>query len=401
MGWPKGKPNPLGALLPLFPAAGLRADLQAHGLSPTGAALKAGLQPGVVLRWTQGKAVPRPKSLKKLLEAIGVDPEPYERFLQPSTVSVVCPTCSKVRTLRKGELGVAGRRAQGRTELSRLADGRYRRPCRACSAAQHGRKALRQLNVTLLRKELGRQEADDVSEWAKGGDAEGTAALNKARVAILGGQQQLDKNRAKFRQMVRAPKGAEHRHAISLAHISRGSLKKPFSLCLLCGLLVHGHPWHQPCALRWLYRSRRKAPLGQGAQTQPPSVRRRGRPSDENLERNYHWLMVRRAGGGSRARLLAEADLKSFSKQAVNKGIESFLRLLPGSWDLVFSKNAGRRRANVGRQELVQLPHELEFLVGAGQRDGLIQKLHDFNMPEREIARLTGASPYRVRGFLR
>jgi hypothetical protein len=80
-------------------------------------------------------------------------------------------------------------------------------------------------------------------------------------------------------------------------------------------------------------------------------------------------------------------------------GVRAFLRRLPASWDFVFSASKLERRANTQRQKIVSLPLELESLMDAGERDGLIRRLVDFEMAEGDVARLTGATVYRVRGI--
>lgn len=81
----------------------------------------------------------------------------------------------------------------------------------------------------------------------------------------------------------------------------------------------------------------------------------------------------------------------------VTLAIRALIRLLPGSWGLVFSNPA---KGNDRRQELVQLPGELEPLISAGERDQLIERLHYFGMAESRITEVTGASLYRIRGIL-
>jgi hypothetical protein len=73
--------------------------------------------------------------------------------------------------------------------------------------------------------------------------------------------------------------------------------------------------------------------------------------------------------------------------------------VLPASWDLVFSSSKLERRANAQREKIVALPLEIESWIAAGERDGLIRRLVGFGMAEGNVAKLTGATVYRVRGI--
>jgi len=86
------------------------------------------------------------------------------------------------------------------------------------------------------------------------------------------------------------------------------------------------------------------------------------------------------------------------AKSAITEGIKAFLRVLPGSWDLVFSDRQGQR-GNTHRQKLVPLHLELERLVGTGGRDPLIRHLLEFGMKETDVAQVSGMGLPRVKGI--
>lgn len=180
------------------------------------------------------------------------------------------------------------------------------------------------------------------------------------------------------------------------ARIRRARPTRPFYLCPLCELIVQGHQWHRPCQLAWWGWCRRLGGYPCAA-VQPPPLRRRGPSPKPHLARNYVWLMARYKREKNRAELLAASGRH---KTGVTKAIQSFIRRLPGSWDLVFSWNATVRRTNRARQEVLQLPLALQRMTGAGARDPLIERLHGFGMPMKKIALVTGASVDRIRGIL-
>ncbi len=84
---------------------------------------------------------------------------------------------------------------------------------------------------------------------------------------------------------------------------------------------------------------------------------------------------------------------------AVTNGVAAFLRRLPGSWDLVFTRTSATRRVNVHRQERIPLPKEILEVVEVGGRDPLIRRLLDYGMKEEDVARLTGMGLSRVKGI--
>lgn len=392
----------------LFPSHQLDADLKARGLSPTGAAIRVGLQPSVVLPWVQGTAVPRASSLRKFLSELGVDLSPYQEFLDHADpmVLLVCPSCGRTRPMKKGLLPFAGRRVADRFELPRRADGRYERLCRACSSRGVGRQALRLVNKRALEHHLPKGDTWVLEDDPKGTErnvaTERSKILAKARTAAMGGAVTLADNRDQFRQMVKRPRGAEHRAAIARGHIIHAVLTRPFFHCRLCGLLVYGHPWHKPCALRALYWKRRNH-----ADELRPDF---GRPASPHTARNYQWLIRRRAGVSRRDALKSATHplgpygprqryrRRQPSKSTVTKAIASFVRLLPGSWNLVFSVGGHKKhqQGNDILQELIPLPLELHSLLEAGHRDELVWRLHSFGMPPEEISQVTGADGLRI-----
>ncbi len=97
--------------------------------------------------------------------------------------------------------------------------------------------------------------------------------------------------------------------------------------------------------------------------------------------------------------LLSTADPELSDKGTVTHGIQAFIRLLPGHWDLVFRGSLHWQRANLARQHLVPLPLEMLRIVGAGGRDPLIRRLLNFGMKEEDVARLTGMGLPRVKGI--
>ena len=397
------------ALRQLFPSRQLVADLRALGVTPTAAAIRAGMQPCVVLPWVHGVAVPPARSFKKFLSAVRIDPSAYQEFLERAdpVVLVVCPKCGRSRPMKKGLLKFAGRRVRNRHELRRRPDGRYERLCRLCSAREVGRKALRSVNQKAFERHLRKEDTWVLEDDPPGIGRETKAArariVRTAREAAMGGPAKLARNRDRFRQMVQAPKSAEHREAIARGHIVHAVLTRPFFLCHLCGLLVHGHPWHKPCALRWLYWNRKNRKDGH----RPVDL---GTSASRHTARNYRWL-IRRRTGMSRRELLNESgkglapyrDRLRFKRRrppesTVTKAIAAFVHLVPGSWDLLFSVGGHKkhRRGNRLLQELAPLPLELHAVIKSGDRDDLIQRLHSFGMPPLEIARVTGADTQRI-----
>jgi hypothetical protein len=394
----------------LFPRHQLAADLATLGLSPTAAAVRASMQPCVVLPWVQGVAVPRAGTFRRLISALDIDPSPYQGFLESanSFVILVCPNCGRIRTMKKGLLKFAGRRVKNRRELRRRPDDRYERLCRPCSARAVGRHALRAVNQKALERHLPQEDTwvleDDPATNNREIKRDRSRIVAAARAASMGGLATLTRNRQRFRQRAKAPKSPEHREAIARGYMIHAVLRRPFFLCPLCGLLVYGHHWHKPCAMRKLYWRRKNPKDGHGPEDLVGRVER-------YAARNYRWLIRRRAGG-SRRELLDESrhelgpyrDRQRFKrrrspKSTVTKAIEAFVRLLPGSWDLLFSVggHTKHRRGNHILQELAPLPLELQSIIESGARDRLIQVLHSFGMPTAELIRVTGAGSERIR----
>ena len=383
------------------PVERLVEDLRVRRLSPSKAAGQAKLDPHSVCLWVRGESRPRRAYLRRLLEANAIDPIPYEAYLASlEPVVVVCPRCGLERELPRSQLAKVGPLAKGRTVLPRRTDGKYERLCLACLRRYVGRPALKRAN----------KERRAAAE-----------ALGCRPIEVNLEPQQSKKGLKRFLEVARAPRSERHRRAIGEGHLQRGDLKR-LGLCLLCGLLVHGRgkvEWHKRCLSLFHLFWRRCHP---DAPKAPP--RARGRPGDENLDRNLRWLLWREKGTRTRADLLT-TDRRRLaryrrrvrghkpSRSIVNAGVKSVIQHLPGSWEIVFgsgraagpARRTGRwsgQNARVRRnriefyQKRFPLPEKLRSLVEAGRRDPLIRRLHSFGMRVEKISALTGAPLERV-----
>ncbi len=390
-GWPPGRPKPISKLRGLFPADRLKSDLQRLGLSPSAAAKRGDVAPDAVLAWLRNERAPYSRTLRRFLEANGIDRDPYRAFLVDPVVTVVCP-CGRSRRLKRAALRVAGERAKDRSKLKHLGGDVYERPCRACSARKVGRHVVARLNRRRLKETVGRA----ILELAEQGNENELALVNERMLSLAATKEQLERNWNKFRAMVRRPKSLSHREAIGRGRILRTDLRRRFALCPLCELAIYGLRWHRDCWyawLRWCMRNLRRRP---SPSMLPPPSRTFGPKPEVNLARNYRWLMARRSGEAPRGVLASMPGSAVADRTAVTKGVQAMLRVLPGCWDLVF---ANPRKGNAARQHLVPLPVELHALIERGERDDVIRRLIDFGMAEDAVARVTGATVYRVRGI--
>jgi hypothetical protein len=257
----------------------------------------------------------------------------------------------------------------------------------------------------MLIKRLGYSKACLLMDEAEAGDEASEKKLRMASDFFLGGPSERAKQ---LRDYKHKPTSEKHRQSVTRGHTIRHALegRLKFLLCPLCGLIVHSRHshipsqrWHEPC--RWAFRAHYQETLHRLPKADEWSKARRpkyGPNPETNLGRNYQWLIARRGKGMSRPELAKQPGSGVLTKPAVTEGIQAFLRLLPGSWDLVFFESH-ERRANVIRQELVRLPLEVEQIVGAGGRDPLIRHLLEFGMREADVARLTGMGFPRVKGI--
>lgn len=238
--------------------------------------------------------------------------------------------------------------------------------------------------------------------WEEMAEAEPKRVEAEPRAMVEAGKRVLAGNHEKFRAMVKAPQSDRHRRAIARSRVLRGAVSG-FGLCLLCGLLVqarrwqlapYGHSWHHDCLIAW--RRYCRTVLGPpSGRDLVPRLNRRGRKPTDNLERNYRWLLSRRSGEDTGQRLARRSKLASSA--SVTEGIKSFVRRLPGSWDLVFPGFKKYRAGNRDRQEVVPLPDLLRPLIDGGARDPIIERLHRYGMADEKTARLTGANLDRVK----
>jgi hypothetical protein len=404
-GWPKGQPKPLTRLRPLFPSGVLAADLEKLALSSSAAAQLAGVCHHVVLKLVRGNEAPRPGTLFKIIEALHLNREPYQAHLAAAEAVtgpavLVCPRCGTIRTLARGQLKKASRRAQGRQALVQRPDGRYELPCRSCSAGAIGRRALQAVNADNVKRRLG-TKSKYILDAAAQGDQKAEGIRKEAVRAALGGADVLAGAHAEFAKWTKGPRSAEHRAAISTTRVSRARVTRPFHLCPLCELVVHANDWHGCCWYTWLGWYRRNVGKVPAPTKRPDPIHARGPKPASHLDRNFRWLFLKRSARRQNREILRLTGTKNNTKSSVTDAIKSFIARLPGSWDLVFSSSKkARLSANVRRQEAVPLPLELQPLVDGGHRDGLINRLLDFSMTPEQISNLTGASLARVQGIV-
>jgi len=372
----------------------LHRDLEARGLNPFSASKVAGLGWTVVSDWLHRRYEPSARALKQFLESHGLPKAPYEEFLRLPYVTQVCPVCGRRRPIRRSMLRFAEARIEGRKFQCRP-DGSYERLCRDCTnVSSHHLARLRRASTTALKKQFPAY-AEILTSADEDKDPAARADRRELQITMAGGPERLRLKHEKFRRWVRQPRTIAVRHAISVGAIGRryADMTKPFHLCPLCELVIVGFRWHRVCLQAWWgYVRRTLKRVPRPGERPPPSCRRQHSP-ERYLRRDYGWLIARRKKRQTRKDLLPESS----SPTTVTKGVQAFVRRLPGSWDLVFTK---RRAPNNGRQTLVPLPDELASLIEAGQRDPLIYRLAGFGMRAETIARITGASIYRVRGVI-
>jgi hypothetical protein len=390
-------PSRFARLRAAFPGKRLRADLRRRGLSIRAAAAQPEkkISPDVVSNWIHRKRAPSATVLRRFLEANGIDRQPYEPFLLAPVVQLVCPNCGRLdRELERGRLKHAGMRARGRTGLRQRPDGTYERLCSRCAHTAVGRKALKKINDALVERRLP-FEGPSILEAAREGDLE-SENVRRHVLATEVRRRLTPEARERWRAQLRQPKSEVHRRSLSVARLRDQLPKKEFYLCPLCGLATYETRWHAICEDTW--RSWAKWSRWHPRML-PPMLRRRGPSVERYLKRNYCWTVAHRVGGQKRAELVKSGPA-SRSRWAVNEAMQSLIRVLPGSWDFVFSDQRSRH-ANETRQQYIPLPLTIGGLVNAGERDSLIRRLHSVEMAERDIARLTGASIDRVRGIIK
>ncbi len=413
---------------PAFPGKKFLADLQGRGLTVPEAARRAVTSSQVLHDWIAERRSPSPGKLTAVLEANGIPSELYRLFLESrnrNRLWIRCPSCKGIRRVWR----LASQRAEAQREghLRQLPDGTCEGLCRRCWGHRN-REKIKRRRLEFLAKRYGRNKADALYDAAEQGDAEAKEEIREVLIAPLkewrraGGVRtptQAELRRRGFTAMVthivraRAPDDVV-KQGDAEARKSRLPLLR---LCALCQRIVsaprrarsHGQPlrlkrtWHRPCwRARLSWWRRRMGRLPKRDEVSPlelfPSSRSRGpRPADD-LARNYQLLVARHAREKNTLRnIVAKEGLRH--RSTVTMAIKSFIARLPGRWDLVFGTS--RRETNRIRhhQMIVKLPEALEPLIDRRERDSLITWLHEFGMPEKDIADVTGASPARVRGL--
>jgi len=327
--------------------------------------LVGNVQRGVIRTWcSPGGAYPRAAPLRRVLAARGIDPQPFSEFVRwvgpgNSVVRAFCLLGQHKWSSTTSSLNRAERRRKQKSEgpLRRRIDGVVEWPCQNCQRAERGRRNLERINKP------GRRRGPDK------------------------------------RPRGNPQKTEQHRLNIADRHLSRAALGHPFHLCTLCGLVIYETRWHQVCRRTWRAYCRKRK-LDPEA-TLPVTVPRRGPDSTRGLMRNYEILMRRAVGHESRRELLADQRLASRaaarrrgrprmlkSKMAVTQAAKAFIRLIPGAWALVFSRDDGR---NSRRDQITPLPTSLRPLIASGARDSLIVRLHAHEMDVAKIGKVTGA----------
>lgn len=401
-GWPKGRTKPIAAFQALFPSQLLAEDLKRIGVSPSRAAILSGLTPTTVLDLVHGGRAAFPRTLVRILDALNLDRGPYSGYLEAASarlapVTLVCPECGRKRLLKRGTLAQAAARVPGRQTLPRLADGSYQRRCKTCSRKVTGRALAKRATNRVLNAPFKGTSLSVLDTFILKSPDEKTAKKLALRAHLHGlGDTSSIERQKKFRELVRQPRTERHRQGIAFSKVAGARLRRPFHLCPLCELAIYAQEWHRICWYTWLRWYRRHVGPIPGKDIRPLPTRARGPKPESNLRRNYSWLIARRVGS-HRIRELLDNGLSA--KGTVTMGVRAFLRRLPASWNLVFSSSKLERRANAQRQKIVSLPLEVESWIAAGERDGLIRRLVGFGMAEGDVASLTGASVYRVRGI--
>ena len=390
----------------IFPREALAEELTRRNLTAVQAARQAGVPHSPLYQWLDGSTAPRADVLVRFLDSLGIDREPYQAFLETQApVRLVCPHCGAVRTIGRGKLGDLTRRAHGREALPQRADGAVEYACHRCAAQVSGHALMKREARRQLKARLG-ERGPKLEDAAKQGDLGAKTKLGREKADWMSHGETREQAKTKLLAYARHPKTETHRRAMGVSAVVDRA-RRPSTpmrraillrLCPLCGLIVHRREWHWLCWLAWgrWYRAHVTACRVPPATARPDPLRSHGGPNPAtHLARNYHWLLARRSGSHRRT-LLTSGGNGSAYKSTVTRGIASFLALLPGSWDLVFTSHP---RGNAARQALVPLPLEMHQVVGAADRDPLIRRLLEYGMPEQDIARLTGMEASRVRGL--
>jgi hypothetical protein len=381
---------------PDFPVEQLRQDFGLRQLTPRTAAAPAEVDYKTISAWLIGRWPPKYDRLIRVLDANGIPRDRYAPYLDAVNPVVIlsCPSCSHRRPLPRGRLKRAARAVKGRRVLPRLPDGSYALRCAECFRRANGRQVFKRVHRRQLTRRLGQKEADRVIDGAEQGDPTSVEERRRAIMLGLGGDEARARRQEQFCKFVKQPKTEKHRRGMALSHLVLNArrLTKSFALCPLCELVIYEARWHGPCYLAWQTWHRRTHKRGPGTAL-PLAVRHHGpRPDPNIIRRNYWWLLAHRGGLRSRRTLLADAKLGArATKPTVNLGVASFVKLLPGDWRLVFSKD-DHGRINRTRNFYVPLPDELEPLVERGERGAVIWRLLGFGMADTAIARVTGAS---------
>jgi hypothetical protein len=406
-----------------FPAERLRADLCARFGSVSAAAKHAGILHPVVHGWLRRHHWPEVASLRRLLEACGLEFDPYRRFLEPpQLMKLVCPepTCGYRRTRPRSDLRSIMTGAKGRATLVRRPDGAYEVPCQRHSSGR--RTALRQRQERQLYETLGPKKArlatrilDELKKRKP--DPTALKMWSQALLAPALGHALRDQIVAELRRptpnlaavdsaistalaarnrqrRLNRPRSARARHNIAIARLIARFSRRPLSLCPLCELATSRFRWHGDCYATW----QRWSGHPPSPQNWPPRTRTRGPSPERDLRRNLYWLLAQRAHKRTRRALAADAGV---GETTVREGALASLWLLPGRWGALYTSGCDRR-SNRTRQRCLPLPEDPEFqaIIERGERDPLIRRLHGFDMPEGDIARITGASLERIRGVL-
>jgi hypothetical protein len=280
--------------------------------------------------------------------------------------------------------------------------------CLRHSAAEVGRRPatlrnLRKGRRALLRPILG-QRTRAIEDLAEAGDPEKRRQLSAAHAAAF--EKHL-RDETGVRKNKGRPQSETHRRKLSRAVWLGRTLygpPSPLHRCSeICGLVINRHQRHYYCdrvrkayEMRWWrFHPGKEVP----PPPRPPTVADSGPRGEHELARNYRWI-IGLAARRTRRELLRLGG-KVADPSTVSKGAETFLRLAPGKWDLIFTDVNSRRRTNRYRESLVPLRQELEPLIERGERDPLIAHLHSIHhMSVRWIAGLTGATEARVRDVI-
>ncbi len=331
-----------------------------------------------VWNWTRGQTVPGrgpsddPRLFWKFIEKLRLDPRPFVGIpatRQEKRIRRICVDCGDIRRVQPWR----ARKLDNVDWEHREARGR----CKRCS----GRNMMRTSKA--LRQKSSHVRAD---EWRK----HLGYVIRRVRQRRTAEDQRV---------AARAP-----RPKWSIQALLKGSRRRPISLCPLCGLIVEqpverrswvSESWHQPCLQTWIDHSgQRRAQFAARPPKfiLPPVPAKRGRPFvTKHLGRNLILFLRYQAhklgypGGRSMRESAKEAKIRLM---ALQEQFKSVVRLLPGDWKLVYRLlTAGGNRS---LQRLFQLPERLKDLNQRGERDGLVRRLCDHQMPLEQVSRITG-----------